>query len=146
MAGKSYFDDGGVPKALLASIPPLRAAGKKACRVLAEMEAASVAKRAKFSKRIPAATRVVDVAGGSMVEVDLTAAPDALPIENDGKGHVRHPTFSPRPSVPNRVGWTSKHSHAAFFAPSEREAILKIDQVGRAVQQAQQDALDEGGV
>jgi hypothetical protein len=53
------------------------------------------------------------------------AAPNAAPIENRGKGFVRHPTFG-RKDGPN--DWTSKNSHPAFMATAlaaHQEEIAK---------------------
>lgn len=79
---------------------------------------------ASYSKRIPGSGVVqVTSAGSVRVRFGGDAAPDAAPIENEGKGHVRHPVFG------NREVWTSENSHAAFLAPAvnkNRAAILSI--------------------
>lgn len=53
------------------------------------------------------------------------AAPAAAPIENKGKGFVRHPVYG------NRANWTSKNSHAAFLTPAfdahKAEVLVAIE-------------------
>lgn len=65
------------------------------------------------------------------------AAPGAAPVENKGKGFVRHPVWG------NRNVWTNKNSRPAFLAPAldaHREEVLKgieeavYDAVSRAVE------------
>jgi len=74
--------------------------------------------RASYSHRIPAAMRVRMV-GNLVVEiiVDGNAAPDAAPIENKGRGFVRHPTFA-RGGDRSQWHWTNKNSHPAFLRPA----------------------------
>lgn len=95
----------------------LRAAGPaswKAYRVAVRAAAApmlaDMQDRASFSSRIPQSGKVQVTAGGNVKIV--FSAPDAAPIENRGRGMVRHPVFG------NRNVWTAKNSHAAFAAPA----------------------------
>jgi hypothetical protein len=71
---------------------------------------------ASFSTRIPGSVKShVSVRGLSgSVSAGGSAAPDAAPIENRGKGHVRHPIFG------DKTKWTDKNSHSAFLAPAVR--------------------------
>lgn len=66
--------------------------------------------RASYSEQIPGSGRVTVGANGNPKIV--FKAPNAAPIENSGKGFVRHPVFG------NREAWTNKNSHAAFAAPA----------------------------
>lgn len=74
--------------------------------------------RASYSKRIPGSIKVRAARANVRVSAGGDAAPNAAPIENKGNGFVRHPTYSPRPGVPERVGWTSKNSRPASLAPA----------------------------
>jgi len=48
-------------------------------------------------------------------------APNAVPIENHGKGFVRHPVFVPKSELPGPPGsWTDKHSHPSFLAAAAK--------------------------
>ncbi len=55
--------------------------------------------------RITSGGEVEVVAGGA-------EAPEAAPIENKGRGFVRHKVFG------HEDRWTAKNSHAAFLAPA----------------------------
>jgi len=116
----------------------LRAASKvawKAYKVGAAAGAEVVLKdaqgRASYSKQIPASGRVrVTAAGNPQV---VFTAPNAAPIENSGKGFVRHPVYG------HRDRWTDKNSHPAFAAPAlaaHREEVIA------AVEKALVDAID----
>lgn len=97
---------------------------RKKIRAGAEIVAADARSRASFSKRIPGAIRVRTSGASVAVEVDKNKAPNAKPIENDGKGHVRHPVFG------DRAVWTDKNSRPAFLHPAleskREEATLVI--------------------
>lgn len=115
----------------------LRAASKvawKAYKVGAAAGAEVVLKdaqgRADYSSRIPQSGRVRVTAGGNP-EVVFTA-PNAAPIENSGKGFVRHPTFG------HRDRFTAKNSHPAFAAPA---LAAHQDAVVAAVEKALVDAI-----
>jgi hypothetical protein len=70
--------------------------------------------RARYSKQIPPSIKPSLTASGTAVSIKAggTRAPNAAPIENKGKGFVRHPVFG---DVEN---WTSAGSHPAFLSPS----------------------------
>lgn len=95
----------------------LRSASKvawKAYRVGAAAGAEIVLKdaqgRASYSKQIPGSGKVRVGAGGNPKIV--FTAPNAAPIENKGRGFVRHPVYG------HRDRWTNKNSHAAFAQPA----------------------------
>ena len=113
----------------------------KACRASLQEAAAPVAADAKaaasYSTRIPGSIKVRTGRGNVKVIAGGEAAPNAAPIENKGKGFVRHPTFSPRPGVPGKVGWTAKHSHPAFLSPAfEARKVAAASKIERAVTDA----------
>ena len=118
----------------------------KACRVALRASGQTILDTAKanasYSSRIPGSGKVVVTAGGNIkVTFGGESAPDAAAIENKGKGFVRHPTFSPRPGVDEKVGWTSARSHPAFLGPAldahrEEIAAAIIAAVGDAVEHA----------
>lgn len=119
-----YADTAGLSrlaKQLRRASPEAWKAYKVTIRAAAEVILRDAQARASFSSRIPESGHVRVTAAGNVVIV--FDAPDAAPIENRGKGNVRHPTFG-------RTGagdWTSKNSHAAFGAPAleaHREEIL----------------------
>jgi hypothetical protein len=108
----------------------LRAASKvawKAYKVGAAAGAEVVLKdaqgRTSYSKRIPQSGRVRVTAAGNP-EVVFTA-PNAAPIENAGKGFVRHPTYG------HRDRFTDKNSHPAFAAPAlaahQEEVVAAVE-------------------
>lgn len=136
MAGKT-----GVPiiidtKQFSALTRGIRATGKAgalavrgALRDSAELVKANAAARADFSSRIPGSLKARATSVNFKVSAGGDAAPNAAAIENKGKGFVRHPTYSPRPGVPEKVGWTEKNSHPAFLSPAleeETDAILEL--------------------
>lgn len=98
----------------------IRAASKpawKALRVrlvgIGGVVANDVKANASFSKRIPGSVKVRATPGGNVrVTIGGDAAPNAVPIENKGRGGVRHPVFG------NREVWTSKNSPPAFLLPA----------------------------
>jgi hypothetical protein len=99
----------------------------KACRVslraMGRLVADDAKERASFSSRIPGSIRVRVTSGGNVKVVAGGAkAPDAAAIENQGRGHVRHPVFG------DREVWTDKNSPPAFLAPAldaHREEVMK---------------------
>jgi hypothetical protein len=104
-----------------ATAQPKMAAG---LRTAAEGMAAKIRSSTSYSVRIPPATSVIPYPTGAAVRVDGKAAPNASPIENHGKGFVRHPIFVPEAQMPGPSGsWTGKHSHPAFFTPAFAEAV-----------------------
>jgi hypothetical protein len=94
-----------------------------------ELVAADIKQRASFSKRIPSSVVLRTTGANFKITVGGAAAPNAVPIENRGKGFVRHPTYSPRPAVDEKVGWTSKNSHPAVGAPALEAQADKIVEV-----------------
>lgn len=68
---------------------------------------------ASYSKRIPGTIKVRVTAGGNVkVVMGGDAAPNAVPIENRGRGRVRHPVYG------HMDRWTSKNSHPAILLPA----------------------------
>lgn len=115
-----------------------------AARAAAQPTLKDARARASYSRRrdernsrgIPASLRIRVTAGGNVKVVAGGArAPNAAPIENRGRGFVRHPVFG------HRDRWTSKGSHPAFLAPAfdaHREAAVRVieEAVTMAVEQA----------
>lgn len=97
-------------RSLRRASPAVWAAYKVAVREAAEIVLEDMKRRAEFSSRIPQSGRVVVTAGGNVKIV--FDAPDAAPIENGGKGKVRHPVYG------HRDRWTDTNSHPAFAAPA----------------------------
>lgn len=129
---------------LKAASPAAYRATRKGLRAAAVPVLARARSNASFSSRIPQSGRIV-VTSGLVVRVVFggASAPDAAPIENDGRGFVRHPTFSPRPTVPEKVGWTSSGSHPAFLGPAlEAEAETTVEVVIEIVEQAVEDTVN----
>ena len=126
---KAQNDTSGVPIVVdtqeLAMIGKLlRSSGKAgtlafrgAMKAGGELVANDARQRASYSKRIPGSIVVRSTGSNFKVRAGGEAAPDAAPIENRGKGFVRHPTFSPRFGG-ERIGWTEKNSHPAFLSPA----------------------------
>lgn len=83
---------------------------------------------ASYSDRIPQSVKV-RVTGGGNVKVVMggDAAPNAVPIENKGRGFVRHPTFG------HKDRWTSKNSRPAILLPAfARRADWALAEMERA--------------
>jgi len=95
---------------LRAAAPAAWRAYKISVRGAAQVALADMQSRASFSERIPQSGKVQVTAGGN-VKIVFTAE-DAAPIENSGKGFVRHPVHG------HMDRWTSKNSHPAFAAPA----------------------------
>jgi hypothetical protein len=91
-------------------------------RVAMEPVAEEARVRAGFSSRIEYTVKIRTTSSGNVkVIAGGTGAPNAAPIENKGRGHVRHPVFG------NRDVWTDKNSPPAFLAPAfdaHRERVL----------------------
>jgi hypothetical protein len=121
--------------ALRTNAPTLQTKIKGALASTAESVAGKARSNASYSTLIPGSIKVVGT--GTTVEVTAggASAPDAVPIENKGKGYVRHPTFVARADLPGPPGsWTSKHSHKAFFAPAVAESLpTLLDEATTAV-------------
>lgn len=110
---------------LLKAAPAAEAASLKAMLAAAELVkrdavmrvSAWPTKAGNGSARIAGAIRVRMVSRNRVVvEVDGAQAPEAAPIENRGKGNVRHPVFGHRDRM------TNKGSHPAFLAPAREQA------------------------
>lgn len=86
--------------------------------------------RAGYSTQIPRSGRVTVGAGGNPKVV--FTAPNATPIENRGRGMVRHPVYG------HRDRWTAKHSHPAFAAPA---LAAHAEEVVSLVEKALVDAI-----
>jgi hypothetical protein len=101
-----------------------------ALRDSAALVKANAAARVSYSSRIGGSLKARATAVNFKVSAGGDAAPNAAPIENKGKGFVRHPIFIPRSKLPGPPGsWTEKNSHPAFLAPAreeETEAILEL--------------------
>jgi len=128
-------------RGIRASGPAGKAAVRGAMRESAQIVKAEAEKRSSFSRRIPLSLKARAAGNNFKVSAGGEAAPNAAPIENKGRGFVRHPTYSPRPGVPERVGWTDKNSHPAFLSPAleahtEEIAELIADRLTEAVAKA----------
>lgn len=77
-----------------------------------EIVARDARSRAAFSSRIPSSIKVSTARGSVTVKAGGSSAPDAAPIENKGKGHVRHPVFG------HMNVWTDKNSPPAYLHPA----------------------------
>lgn len=120
-------------RALLAAATPVQQ--EAVARVRAWARATPPGMPSHQSGRGVAASIHVRVTAGGQVEVVAggAQAPEAAPIENKGRGFVRHKVFG----HPDR--WTSKNSHAAFLAPAfdkfEAQAAEAVEEaVVRAVE------------
>lgn len=71
---------------------------------------------ASFSSRIPGSVSVRTSGASVSVTAGGTKAPNAAPIENKGKGYVRHPVFG------DMSNWTGKNSHGPWFTPAVHDA------------------------
>lgn len=128
-------------RGLRESGPAGAAAVRGALRDSAELVKAEAADRASYSSRIPGSLKARATSVNFKVSAGGEAAPNAAPIENKGRGNVRHPTYSPRPNVPEKVGWTEFKSHPAFLSPAleaKQEEIVELiaDRLAAAVSAA----------
>jgi hypothetical protein len=89
---------------------------------------------ASYSTRIPGSIKV-RVSGFTVkVVAGGPGAGDAAPIENRGKGFVRHPVFG------NRNVWTAKNSHPAFLAPAlDADEAAVVEELVKAVDDTMRD-------
>lgn len=110
---------------LMAAAPEAWKACRVAMRAEAEVVAEDARQRVDYSSRIEWSIKVRVRPGSVKIIAGGDAAPDASPIENQGKGFVRHPVFG------NREVWTAKNSHPAFLAPAleahKEEVLLGIE-------------------
>lgn len=100
-----------------------------------EIVARAARARASFSTKIPGSIHT-EVAGPGFVRVS-TQLPEAVAIENRGKGHVRHPLFG------TRTNWYTKNSPPAFLHPALLESVEEFKE---AAVRAMHAALVEAGV
>ncbi|HEY1690060.1 MAG TPA: hypothetical protein VGF95_14490 [Solirubrobacteraceae bacterium] len=116
-------------RALRAGAPAVWKAYRVAVRPAAAVVLADAQARASYSSRIPGSGRIRVTAGGNVkVIFGGDAAPDAAPIENRGRGFVRHPVFG------NRENWTEKNSHPAFLGPAfAAHQVEAMETIERAV-------------
>ncbi len=120
-------------------------ASKEASRALREGMTASarlVARdaeaRVSYSKRIPGSIKTRVGRTNFRLSAGGDAAPNAAPIENKGKGFVRHPVFASPNKGRSEWTWTDKHSRPAFLAPA---LDAKADEVVATVEKAVGDAV-----
>lgn len=80
--------------------------------VIGNAVAEDVRADASYSTRIPGSVKVRVTAGGNVkVVMGGDAAPNAVPIENGGRGFVRHPVYG-------HDVWTAKNSRPAPMLPA----------------------------
>lgn len=81
-------------------------------RAIGQTVADDVKAATSYSTRIPGSVKVRTTAAGNVkVTIGGDAAPNAVPIENKGRGFIRHPVFG-------RDVWTAKNSRPAFLLPT----------------------------
>ena len=118
-----YADTAGISRlaaAMRRSAPQTWAACRKGLRAAGELTATDARGRAP-SARVAGSIRVRVTPGGNVkVRAGGAIAPEGVPIENHGKGFVRHPTFAAKdsPAYVRPGNWTDKHSHPAFLTPA----------------------------
>lgn len=93
--------------------------------------------RASFSQRIPGSGSV-QVTGGGNVKIVFTA-PNAAPIENQGRGFVRHPVYG------HMDRWTDENSRPAFASPAlEAHIAPTVAKIDAALREAVARTLSGG--
>lgn len=92
--------------------PQTYKASQKVIRTAALEILADADTRVSYSRRIARTGRVTMRGLNAVISFGGDAAPNASPIENDGKGFVRHPVFG------NMDVWTDKNSHPPFLHPA----------------------------
>jgi hypothetical protein len=136
--------------ALVRGIRASGPAGKEAVRTTmresAEIVKAEAADRASYSKRIPGSLKARATATNFKVSAGGEAAPNAAPIENKGKGFIRHPVFLTYDQAHSgddayKGRWTEKNSHPAFLHAAlevKEEEIVELiaDRLTEAVAKA----------
>jgi hypothetical protein len=118
------------------------AAVRGAMRDSAEIVKADAADRASYSRRIPRSLTARATATNFKVSAGGDAAPNAAPIENGGRGFVRHPVYPSPLKDRTEWTWTEKNSHPAFLAPAlsaRTDEILEL--VADRLQKAVADAI-----
>ena len=97
--------------------PIVNARLSRGVRAAGELVAKAASRKADFSKRIPASIKVTTRGPVAKITAGGEKAPNAAPIENEGKGFVRHPIF-PRSGDRSEWTWTEKNSHGPFLHPA----------------------------
>ena len=100
---------------LAKAAPEAWAACRASMRMAVEPIAEDARVRAAFSSRIEYTIKIRTGRGNVKIIAGGPGAPNAAPIENKGKGHVRHPVFG------NRNVWTDKNSPPAYLGPAYEE-------------------------
>jgi hypothetical protein len=108
---------------------------KAAMPDIGKLFAAEIVARTGYSKRIPRSVQVLARSGSVVIRVGGSKAANAVPIENRGRGFVRHPVFEVST-------WTNKNSHPAFMGPS---ALAKAEAGTEVLIEALDEALHEAG-
>lgn len=110
-------------------------------REAGELVKQKAAANASYSSRIPGSLKVRATGRGNVnITAGGAAAPNGAPIENRGRGHVRHPIFGRGDRSTWR--WTEKNSHPSFLFAALLEmspAALKV--AGSAMERAVSIAL-----
>jgi hypothetical protein len=104
--------------------PESAAATRGAIRDAGEIVAEEARVRSSFSSRIEWSIKSRAAGGNFKVTAGGEAAPNAAPIENKGRGHVRHPVYG------DRDVWTEKNSPPAYLGPA---LDAKADEVAELV-------------
>lgn len=111
---------------LLKIDPEAYKSAQVALRALTKRTLSQAAANAGYSNRIPQSGKTSVRLLKAKVTFGGQGPPDAAPIENKGKGFVRHPVFG------NKDNWTAKNSHPAFLTPafdeSKDEAYAILDE------------------
>lgn len=113
-----------------------------------ELVAADAKSRADYSKRIPGSIHVTAGRTNFRVRAGGESAPNASPVENKGKGFIRHPVFLTYDQAHSGSSkyikrWTEKNSRPAFLAPAldaNAEKVAEI--VGNTVHAAVKSAVE----
>lgn len=114
-----------------ASPAAAKVAGKR-MRQAATIVATEAKARVSYSKTTKVKTSVTGVFSAAVV----ASGPAAAPIENNGKGFVRHPVYG------DMDVWTDKNSHPAYLAPA---LDATVEELSEAIGLVIDDALLEIG-
>jgi len=116
--------------------PEAWAACRTSMRAAVEPIAEDARVRSAFSSRIEWTIKVRTGRGNVKIVAGGPGAPNAAPIENRGKGHVRHP-------IPNTNQWTEKNSPPAYLGPAYEAGKEKaLDEIEAAVVATVEHALN----
>lgn len=123
MAGSFNFDASHLRK-LSRDFLRVDPAAVKAAKAVIRAAAVVVLEEAKanssYSTRIPASGKVRMLGLNAKIVFGGDTAPDAAPIENRGKGHVRHPLFG------NKNFWY-ENPQPAFLTPAFERHQAELD-------------------